>query len=74
MKVMSLIKGKLQTTLLFLVKLSNYPLFRGLQRPLEFMGLHGRYIYWATGTVGGEGCAIHKQDILHRQMICCKQL
>ena len=31
----------------------DYPLFRGLQRPLEFMGLQGRYIYWATGAVGG---------------------
>lgn len=31
----------------------DYPLFRGLQRPLEFMGLQGRYIYWAAGTVGG---------------------
>lgn len=29
------------------------PLFRGLQRPLEFMGLQGRYIYWAAGAVGG---------------------
>ena len=31
----------------------DYPLFRGLQRPLEFMGLQGRYIYWAAGAVGG---------------------
>ena len=30
----------------------DYPLFRGLQRPLEFMGLQGRYIYWAAGAVG----------------------
>ena len=29
----------------------DYPLFRGLQRPLE--GLQGRYIYWAAGAVGG---------------------
>lgn len=27
--------------------------FKGLQKPLEFMGLRGRYIYWAAGTVGG---------------------
>ena len=26
----------------------DYPLFRGL-----FMGLQGRYIYWAAGAVGG---------------------
>jgi hypothetical protein len=31
----------------------DYPLFRGLQRPLEFMGLQGRYIWWAAGAAGG---------------------
>lgn len=31
----------------------DYPMFKGLQRPLELMGLQGRYIYWAAGTVGG---------------------
>lgn len=31
----------------------DYPLFRGLQRPLEFMGLQGRYIYWAAEAAGG---------------------
>lgn len=33
---------------------SVYPMFKGLQRPLEFMGLQGRYITWAavTATVG----------------------
>ena len=31
----------------------HYPVFRGLQRPLEFLGLQGRYIYWAAGAVGG---------------------
>lgn len=31
----------------------EYPVFKGLQRPLEFLGLRGRYIYWAAGTVGG---------------------
>ena len=28
-------------------------MFKGLQKPLEFFGLQGRYIYWAAGTVGG---------------------
>ena len=28
------------------------PIFKGLQRPLEFMGVQGRYIYWAAGTIG----------------------
>lgn len=31
----------------------DYPVFKGLQRPLEFMGIQGRYIYWAAGTAGG---------------------
>jgi hypothetical protein len=31
----------------------SYPMFKGRQRPLEFMGVQGRYIYWAAGTVGG---------------------
>ncbi len=29
------------------------PVFRGLQRPLEFMGLQGRYIHWAAGAAAG---------------------
>ena len=32
---------------------ADYPVFKGLQKPLEFMGFQGRYIYWAAGTVGG---------------------
>lgn len=31
----------------------SYPMFKGLQRPLEFMGVQGRYIYWAAATAGG---------------------
>ena len=31
----------------------DHPLFKGLQRPLEFMGIQGRYIYWAAGAAGG---------------------
>lgn len=31
----------------------DYPLFKGLQRPLEMMGLQGRYIYWTAGAAGG---------------------
>lgn len=30
----------------------SYPIFKGLQKPLEFMGIQGRYIYWAAGAVG----------------------
>ena len=32
---------------------SEYPVFKGLQRPLEVMGFKGRYVYWAAGAVGG---------------------
>lgn len=32
---------------------AEYPLFKGLQKPLEFMGVQGRYIYWAAGAAGG---------------------
>ena len=32
---------------------TDYPIFKGLQKPLEFMGLQGRYIYWAGATAGG---------------------
>ena len=31
----------------------EYPMFKGLQRPLEFMGIQGRYSYWAAGAIGG---------------------
>ena len=31
----------------------DYPVFKGVQRPLELMGIQGRYIYWAAGTAGG---------------------
>lgn len=31
----------------------DFPVFKGLQKPLEFMGFQGRYIYWAAGTAGG---------------------
>ena len=31
----------------------DYPLFKGLQKPLEFMGIQGRYITWAACAVGG---------------------
>ena len=31
----------------------SYPMFKGLQKPLEFMGIQGRYITWAASAVGG---------------------
>lgn len=31
----------------------DYQVFKGLQKPLEFLGLRGRYIVWAAVTVGG---------------------
>ena len=44
----------------------DYPLFKGLQRPLEFMGIQGRYIYWAAATIGiaivGPDCPVRHRD------------
>lgn len=31
----------------------SFPVYRGLQKPLEFMGLKGRYVYVAAGAVSG---------------------
>lgn len=31
----------------------GYPVFKGLQRPLEFMGIRGRFLYYIAGAVGG---------------------
>ena len=31
----------------------SYPMFKGLQKPLEFMGIQGRYVTWAAIAVGG---------------------
>lgn len=31
----------------------SYPVFKGLQKPLEFLGLRGRYIYWGFGSAMG---------------------
>lgn len=31
----------------------SYPMLKGLQKPLEFMGIQGRYITWAACAVGG---------------------
>lgn len=33
-------------------RFQDYPVFKGLQRPLEFLGLQGRYIYWAAAIAG----------------------
>lgn len=30
----------------------EYQMFKGLQKPLEFLGLQGRYIVWAAITAG----------------------
>lgn len=31
----------------------GYPVFKGLQKPIEFMGLRGRFIYLAATAIGG---------------------
>lgn len=30
----------------------GYPVFKGLQRPLEFMGIKGRFLTFAAGAIG----------------------
>lgn len=30
----------------------GYPVFKGLQKPLEFMGIHGRFLTFAAGAIG----------------------
>lgn len=32
---------------------AGFPVFKGLQKPLEFMGLRGRFIYLAAAACGG---------------------
>lgn len=38
----------------------NFPVFKGLQKPLEFMGLRGRFLGLAAGGIGISflGCCI----------------
>ena len=31
-------------------EINGYPIFKGLQKPLEFMGIRGKFIYFAAGT------------------------
>lgn len=44
---------------------AGYPVFRGLQKPLEFMGIRGRFIIFAAATAG---CSILLYFIL--QLLC----
>lgn len=30
----------------------QYPVFKGLQLPLEFMGIRGKFLAWGGGTIG----------------------
>ena len=47
----------------------DYPLFKGMQRPLEFLGIQGRYIYWAAVTTCG--AIIGFVDVYKRQFMGC---
>ena len=31
---------------------NGYPIFKGLQRPVEFMGIKGRFLMYAAGAIG----------------------
>lgn len=35
------------------INYDGYPVFKGLQRPLEFMGIRGRFLYYIAGAIGG---------------------
>ena len=35
------------------VNYNGYPVFKGLQRPLEFMGIRGRFLYYVAGAIAG---------------------
>lgn len=30
---------------------NGYPVFKGLQKPLEFMGIRGRFLYYTAGAI-----------------------
>lgn len=30
---------------------NGYPIFKGLQKPLEFMGIRGRFLYYVGGAI-----------------------
>ena len=34
------------------INYNGYPVFKGLQRPLEFMGIRGRFLSYAAGAIG----------------------
>lgn len=34
------------------VNYNGYPVFKGLQKPLEFMGIRGRFLTLAAGAIG----------------------
>lgn len=31
---------------------TRYPVFKGIQKPLEFMGIRGRFLMFAAATIG----------------------
>ncbi len=48
----------------------EYPVFKGLQRPLEFMGLRGRYIYWAASTAGAAILSFIIKNVKKFNVLC----
>lgn len=32
---------------------NGYPIFKGMQKPLEFMGIRGRFLYYVGGAIAG---------------------
>lgn len=33
--------------------MAGFPLFKGLQKPMEFFGIRGRFLYMAAAGIGG---------------------
>lgn len=47
---LSLLKEKLKNNVS--MTFNGYPVFKGLQKPLEFMGIRGRFLTYAAGAIG----------------------
>lgn len=43
---------------------TDYTVFKGLQKPLEFMGFRGRFLYIAAASFGGAFCIYAIMSIL----------
>lgn len=47
----------------------EYPVFKGLQKPLEFLRIRGRFLYFAAATAGGSFLVYLIAGIIFGQLI-----